>query len=153
MGSCKYRGKCIFVVIHHGGLPVLAARPGGEVHGAEDGDDELHPGPVIPGLHLEAAPEVTRRRPRPSEVSLDCEQAWVMTSSGWSDITHNCDDFYAGGIIRNIFVQFVPAQWQITIEGREVCNVYICKPCPPRHVIKYRKMILFSFKSKLHHCC
>ena len=111
---------------------MLAARPGGEVHGAEDGDDELHPGPVIPGLHLEAAPEVTRRRARPREVSLDCEQAWVITSSGWSDLTHDCDDFKAGGIIQNVLVQCVPSQWQITIEEREVCNAYIiCKPCPP----------------------
>ena len=74
----------VFLIPH--AIPVLAARPGGEVHGAEDGDDELHPGPVIPGLHLEAAAEVTGRRSRPGEVSIHCEQAWVITSSGWPDI-------------------------------------------------------------------
>ena len=36
-------------------LPVLAAGAGREVDAAEDGDDELLPLPVVPGLHLQPA--------------------------------------------------------------------------------------------------
>ena len=86
MGSWKYRNP-LYSLLHLWSLiPVLAARPGGQVHRAEDSHYQLQPRPVIPGLHLEAAPEVTRRRARPREVSLDCEEAWLMTSSGWWDM-------------------------------------------------------------------
>ena len=119
----------VFLIAH--AIPVLAARPGGEVHGAEDGDDELHPGPVIPGLHLEAAAEVTGRRPRPGEVSIDCEQAWVISSSGWADMRRYTDmTIRMWGNYQFLFVQLVSSQWQMTIEDREMCNVYIYKRCP-----------------------
>ena len=36
-------------------LPVLAAGAGREVDAAKDGDDELLPLPVVPGLHLQPA--------------------------------------------------------------------------------------------------